>query len=359
MTMAAQSTVELRPFAALDDVADVWPKVAAHSANLFATWEWATTWWRHFGAGRPLAGTIAYKPSGDPVAILPLYRSARRPLSMLRFIGHGPSDWMGPIYRPGDEGWAAAALRATLARDQPRWDVLLAEHVRADALLDSELAGTVLRREGFPILEFRDRSWEELLGERSSNFRQQVRRHERKLARSHKLTYRLSEDPERLDTDLDLVFMLHNARWGPGESDALTPPRQAFHRDFARHAQARGWLRLWVMELDGAPVAAWYGFRYAGVEWYYQAGRDPAHEADRVGFVLLTHTIRAALEDGATAYWFLRGDEAFKNRFAELDPGVLTFAIAGGATGRAAIALIRLLDSAPDPVRRWTIARAG
>jgi hypothetical protein len=46
------------------------------------------------------------------------------------------------------------------------------------------------------------------------------------------------------------------------------------------------------LEADGQPVAAWYGLRFAGVESYYQAGRDvggqvgrlrPAHPLDPAG----------------------------------------------------------------------------
>jgi CelD/BcsL family acetyltransferase involved in cellulose biosynthesis len=122
---------------------------------------------------------------------------------------------------------------------------------------------------------------------------------------------------------------------------------------------ARGWLRLWIMELDDEPVAVWYGFRYAGIEWYYQSGRDPARESDSVGFVLLCHTIRAALEDGAEAYWFLRGGEAYKDRFAEEDPGVQSVTVAHSLRGRAAVAAVRSLDRLPASGRRWARAHLG
>jgi CelD/BcsL family acetyltransferase involved in cellulose biosynthesis len=352
------ATTELERFTTLAEAREVWPAVAERSGNLFASWEWISTWWRHFGGGRTLVGAIARRPDGEPVAILPLYRFGRRPLTVLRFVGHGSGDWLGPIHAPGDDELAAAALQAMLAAT-PHWDVLLAEHLRSDQLSTQVLGGTVVRREGFPILPFRKRTWDQLLDGRSANFRQQVRRRERRLARAQQLKYRLSADPERLDADLDLLFTLHSARWAKGGSSAFVGARQAFHREFAHLALARGWLRLWVMELDSEPVAVWYGFRYAGIEWYYQAGRDPARDSASVGFVLLCHTIRAALEDGAEAYWFLRGGEAYKDRFAEEDPGVETVAVARSLRGRAAVAAAGGVDRLPAPGRRWARARLG
>jgi CelD/BcsL family acetyltransferase involved in cellulose biosynthesis len=349
--------VELEHFKTLEAAREYWPALAERSRNLFATWEWISTWWRHFGAGRELAGAVARRAGGEPAAILPLYVYGRGPLTVLRFIGHGPGDWLGPIHGPEDRELAAEALLAKFA--DGRCDVLLAERVRADQLSTQSLGGTPLRREAFPILPFRDRSWDQLLAERSANFRQQVRRRERRLERAHQLSYRLTTDPERLDSDLELLFALHDAHWQHGQSSAFASARRAFHREFARLALAQGWLRLWVMELDSTPVAAWYGFRYAGAECYYQSGRDPAHDDGSVGFVLLCHTIRAAIEDGAAAYWFLRGDHSYKDRFAEQDPAVETIALAHTRRGRAALAAVVQLDRLPAAGRRWVSARLG
>ncbi len=173
------------------------------------------------------------------------------------------------------------------------------------------------------------------------------------------LRFRLCANSTQLDADMELLFKLHEARWAGGYSRAFTGHRQAFHLEFAHIALARRWLRLWVMELDSVPVAVWYGFRYAGVEWYYQAGRNPAYDSASVGFVLLCHTIRAALQDGASAYWFLRGSETYKGRFAEEDPGVETIAAARTARGRAAITIARHIDRAPVAARHYVRSRFG
>ena len=58
-----------------------------------------------------------------------------------------------------------------------------------------------------------------------------------------------------------------------------------------------------------------------------------------MGFVLLAHTIREALQDGMSEYRLLRGDEDFKYRFATSDPGLETLARPNGALGRLALAV--------------------
>jgi CelD/BcsL family acetyltransferase involved in cellulose biosynthesis len=103
-------------------------------------------------------------------------------------------------------------------------------------------------------------------------------------------------------------------------------------------------------------VAAWYGFRFAGAEWFYQSGRDPAYDRLSVGFVLMAHTIRTALEEGMREYRLLRGGESYKQRFSDGDAPVDTLVLPHGTAARAAVAAVR--SAARSPTTRHWLARA-
>jgi CelD/BcsL family acetyltransferase involved in cellulose biosynthesis len=296
-------------------------------SHVFATPEWLETWWKHFGRGRRLDQN--------------LYEWRRRPLKILRFVGHGPSDLLGP---PGDPDEAEPRLRELLARERPH--LFLGEQLPAAHRWATRLDARILRRHGSPVLRFAGETWDELLASRSKNLRAQAGRFERKLEREHGLRYRLGGADE-----IDVLFALHRARWPADKSDfGRGEQLNAFHRDFAQQAQDKGWLRLWFLEAGGKTVAAWYGWRYDGAEHYYQAGRDPAFEGASVGFVLLCHSIRAALEDGAAEYRFLRGGEHYKYRFATDDPQIETIALTRGPIAGLGL-------SAADALRKARRAR--
>lgn len=333
--MTEDAPLAIEPVAELDALREEWDGLAEQSQNVFASWDWTAIWWRHFGAGRSSLTTACRSADGRLVAVLPLYVWRSRPLRIVRLIGHGAGDELGPICAPADRPAAARALRAAL-RDE-RWDVFVGEQLPGEGGWSALLGARVLGRAGSPLLRFPGTSWDELLAARSRNFREQVRRRERKLAQKYELRYRLADDPSRLQEDLDTLFALHGARWS-GRESAFGGPREAFHREFAARALERGWLRLWLLELDGGTVAAWYGFRYGGVESFYQAGRDPSWDRASVGFVLLAHSIREALRDGMREYRFLRGGEEYKYRFASDDPGLETIGLSRGIAGAAALA---------------------
>jgi CelD/BcsL family acetyltransferase involved in cellulose biosynthesis len=56
----------------LDAARAVWTELAADAANVFATWEWASTWWRRHGRADRLRVTVCRRPDGSPFAVLPL-----------------------------------------------------------------------------------------------------------------------------------------------------------------------------------------------------------------------------------------------------------------------------------------------
>jgi len=294
-------------------------------------------WWRHFGDGDPLL--LRCRDEGSKtLAILPLCTSQRGPLRILRFLGYGPGDMLGPVCAPEDRAAAGSALLGALREGQgaPPWHVLLAERLPVGPL-GGALGGTVLQHEASPELEIGSREWDAYVASCSRNMREKLRRNTRKLERQHELSFRLCDDPAQLDADFETLVRLHVARWGEGASSFQRDAVLAFHREFAAVALGRGWLRLWTMEVDGEPAAAWYGFRFGGIESFYQSGRDRRFDRFSVGFLMLMRTIQAAFEDGLDTYAFLRGDEPYKDRLAEADPGLETRAIGHGSLGAMAV----------------------
>jgi CelD/BcsL family acetyltransferase involved in cellulose biosynthesis len=337
-----------------DQLAGAWDDLAAASGNLFATREWLTTWFRHYGTGEPLLVTCT-TGAGRLAAILPLEVVSMRGARVLRFLGHGPSDQMGPICHEEDVGIAARAMRRVLTRPPRRFQLFVGRHLPGPADWGRLLGARRVREVSNPILYFGDATWDEVLSTFGSRLRTEIRYDARRLEREHEVRYRRCDDAHALDAGLDVLFALHAAQW---DSVSYFSDHEPFHRDFAAIAERRGWLRLWVLEVDGRPVAAKYNFRYCGAEFSYQAGRDPAWRGPSLGLVNVSNAMRASLEEGAREYRFLRGSERYKFRFPVVDRPLQTVARGSGAVGRTVLAAGTALDDA-QPLRatRRAIAR--
>jgi len=331
-----------------------WSRLAVEAGNIFATPEWLSAWWRWYGGGRDaLIGLV--RSDSEIVAIVPLYVWRKPGLPILRFLGHGVSDRLGLISPPPTDRLAAQAIESAVNAIPLRRFILLAELVPGQHQFGGLVGGRALYTDASPLLRVEHASWDDFLQACSSNFRQQVRRFPRKLAELGTVSYRLASDPLTLDRDLDTLFDLHRRRW----DGASTPFLRAagLHREIAACALRRGWLRLWFLEIERTPVAAYYGFRIGGVEMAYQGGRDPTLAKCPPGFVLLSHAVREAMTDGITEYHLLRGGEGYKARFANTDLGLETSAVARGVDARLVLAAASALRGHSLGIRRRFIDR--
>lgn len=335
----------------MDGLREAWAELAAASQNVFATWEWNELWWRHYGRGRRLRIAISRRDE-EVDAIVPLYVWSSRPLRILRLIGHGHGDRLGPISPPDD---AERALRMALGAEP--YDLFVGDWVAGDRNWANRLGGRVVRTTGYPILP--RGSWDEVLAAQSRRFRQTLRYCRNRLERGREVRYRYA-DSASLQRDLDATFRLHRARFDEHPCN-FCGDHEAFQREFAALALERGWLRLLLLEVDGEPVAAKYGFLFANAYFAYQSGRDPAWERQSVGFLIEVESIRRTLAEGAE-YRFLGGEEHHKYRYPIEDPRLETIAAPASRRGRLAAAALDGLWRLPggkDLLRRIASARAA
>ncbi|HKF85754.1 MAG TPA: GNAT family N-acetyltransferase [Candidatus Limnocylindrales bacterium] len=315
-----------------------WSRSAAASGNVFATPEFMRTW--HGWSGRPPLRLIRVRTDArDTIGLLALAEERRGPLRLLRFAGHGPADLLGPIGDPHDRALLAAALRAAIERST-RYDLFVGERLPGDYPWAAALGAVELGREGFPVVHLDPGAgWEGYLSRLGSRLRKEIRHDERALERRGSVSLRVTSSRDTLDADIDEFLRLHALRWSDGSSSLL--PMAPFLRAFAPIALERGWLRLAFLELDGRAVATRFDLRYGDVYAAVNGGRDPAYAREGVGLVIRGRTIRRALEEGVTEYRFLRGDEAYKYRFADHDPGLVSVIRARTAAGAAALQVLR------------------
>src|SRR5262245_88594 len=293
---------------------------------IFLTWEWLSTWWKHLGGGRRL-DLLAIRKDDELIGLAPLMASPMRPgrsipCRVRQFLGGGSvgSDYLDVIVKAGMEQEALGALAAELARDGVMVD--LAQLNRRSAVASS--LAERLERQGWhvsdqpgevcPFIELAGHTWPSFLQSLGGRHRYNVKHRLDRLVNRRAMRWELVESEDRRREALATLVFLHRKRWSErGGSTALDAANLvAFHEEFSRLALERGWLRLFVMHLEGNPVAALYGFRYRGTFCFYQTGFDPAHAREGVGQATVGLTIQHAIEEGCTEYDMLHGDEPYK-----------------------------------------------
>jgi CelD/BcsL family acetyltransferase involved in cellulose biosynthesis len=311
---------------ALAPVLDGWRRLAVARGNAFLTPEWYLAALNALHGGAVPAVAVVRDDDGTVRGVLPLVdcRSAGPPLASFPATRFG--DIFHPVAEQQNDAEVASAVAPALARHLGARCRLDLGRVDAEAGWWRELArawpgrmaAVPQPKDALPYAALKGFDWQAYLATRSGQFRNQVKRKMRSLERDHEVRLRRSETVEEVSSDLDTLFELHEARWEErtGDSSIAGSRVRDLHRGFAAAAHERGWLRLYLLEVDGAPAAAWYGWHVGDRFSYYQAGFEPAWSRYSVGFLLLAETVREAIAEGAAEYDLLVGDEAFKARFA-------------------------------------------
>lgn len=316
--------------AALGRHRDDWRRIAVERWNAFATPEWFEAWLRHYGTGGEIEVAVVSE-DGRLLGLIPLVTQRSGPIRVTKIAGAGLADLLHPVAPPAAEAKVAGAVIADLLRRR-RCGAFVLDNVDADASWWHQgAAGLRLREQGRavgPYASLEGLDFAGYLRARSSSFRKQLLRFERRLDRQAAITLRQSDDPERLPADLATFLRLHFERWEQGRGSSLDTARApAFLRTFAAAAHERGWLRLLIMEADEEPIAAFFGWRIGGRFAFYQSGFDQAWRRFSVGLVLHGKMIARAIAEGAAEYDMLLGGEAYKDRFCDAKRNLSTVAL--------------------------------
>jgi CelD/BcsL family acetyltransferase involved in cellulose biosynthesis len=310
-------------FGRFTELAPQWNELLQDSAAdcPFLTAEWLGAWWKHLSSNGRLR-LVTVRDGSRLIAIAPLMVTGG-PLGMfsrLEFLGtgHAGSDYLDLIVRRGHEREGMPALIHAIKAQKC---ALRMNHVTASSLAAQLAEGLV--EDGWtsrrtqvatcPFIPLAGHTWDSYLASLGNSHRANFRRRLRALRQRFDLRFEPASSEGDRQEAVAALIRFHEQRFGAGGSTAfLTPALRAFHGEATGRALQRGWLRLYVLRLDGVPAAVMYGFAYNQRFYFYQHGFDSRYEQFSAGLVLMGMTIQAALDEGAVEFDMLYGTERYK-----------------------------------------------
>lgn len=330
--------------AAFDALRDEWNAAACASldANVFLTWEWLRTWWRHFGEGRTDAHLhlVVLRDAEGLVAAAPLYRTERGVgpvrVAVLQTIAHDAGDYGGVILvRRPDEAVDAlldhctARLRnhAAIVLSRLTTDSVLLARLRAAASDPARTGNLVVAESELPdaVCPFTDvREGYNLTKHLKKH---KIRQRMRRLSEKHEVAFEYHTGP-RLDEGLDRLVAVHQARWDDRQDEMQGLFADADHAEFLldgiRALDGAGWSRLLTLTADGHTVAADLDFDFAGRVYMFKGAFDPAFGEFSPGQLVTYRVFEDGIERGVEEFDFMRGDHPYKRRWANGDRSLVS-----------------------------------
>ena len=292
---------------------------ASGSASPFLTWEWLHTWWRHLSGSSALR-MLAVRAGSALIAVAPfrvMAGTAHLPCLDLLGTGEAGSDYLDIIVRSGWEADAVAAIEQFIQSERMPLRLLhlgpsaMAEHL-ASRLVAGGWRQTTTAGGTCPYIPLAGHTWDSYLATLGASHRANVRRRLRAIEQKFTVTFsRVTTERERREA-LPILMRYHDRRFDERGTAFATPALRAFHDEVTKRALDRGWLRMYVLRLNGAIAAVMYGFFYDGTFSFYQHGFDDQYQQHSIGLVLMALTIRAAIDEDAAGFDLLWGVEPYK-----------------------------------------------
>ena len=274
---------------------------------------WLRTWLSEFGEGcEPLFLDVG---NDELTAVAPLMRTDDR----LTFIGDASiCDFMDVLVAPDAGDTVYKALWRRLAAEE--WSELdlwglkegsrtrdeIARRARAAGHSVAEETEAVAPRIALPA------SWDDYLASLNKKDRHELRRKLRRIYDGGaRVELEVYEDQQSVVAAMDVFFDLHVGS-RQDKTEFMTPEMASFFRRMASVMSGLGLIRLFMLHLDGRPVAAVLCFDAGNHLYMYNSGYDPEFSSLSVGLVSKVLCLRWAIENGKAGLDFLRGDEPYK-----------------------------------------------
>ncbi|MDA7977192.1 MAG: GNAT family N-acetyltransferase [Pirellulales bacterium] len=286
-------------------------------ASFFHTWDWLRTYAQHYGQANEPRILVA-RHERDIIGILPLVlKSERNRLGTFKTLTYPLDDW-GNFYSPigRDQTVILHAGMQHIASMRRDFDVINLHWVPSRRF-DRGRTPRAMQAAGFQANERKDApsavvelqaTWEDYWASRSSKWRNNVRRNERKLAEAGEVAYVHYRPRGAASGDADPRWDLYDAcehiaqaSWQGNSQTGTTISHtevRAFLRDMHSTAVDAGGLDLHLLYLNGCPAAFAYNYHYRGMVTGLRTGFDANVSRDGTGTTLICRSIRTAYQHG-------------------------------------------------------------
>lgn len=300
--------------------------------TLFMTWEWQTTWWRHWGSGEVTLLTWRETTTDSLIGLVPLYLDtapdgARR---LLLVGGIEVSDYLDLVIVPDYAEVVFQGLVAWLhSAAAPAWDRLELVNVpegsptlgRFADLAGQQWQTSAAIEDVCPVVMLPE-DWEGYLSLLDKHQRHEVRRKLRKIEQESTVRWWISASPAEVTRDVESFINLHQLS-SVDKDDFMTEPMKAYFRDLAAVLHANGWLVLALLSVDGNPASALFSMVWQDRWLLYNSGYDPVNYRElSTGIVLQAYCMQEAIRRDVRVFDFLQGNETYKYRLGGQDTRV-------------------------------------
>jgi CelD/BcsL family acetyltransferase involved in cellulose biosynthesis len=306
-------------FRRLEELSNDWHRLCQNSrSEIFQEFAWANAFWKTARPSLSLCSLVVHHGAGV-AGILPLMTDGKR----IGFLA--PGDYNDLLCEEWNASGVLAAVLQTLLKMPGGAAECVLQNISARSRIASYLPFLPKGLQAKLTLAFAYPCPAIVAGNDPGIFdraarKESLRRHENKLRREGRVTFRHIESRREIHQHLPRFFeqqIVRRALLGQ-RSHFLEPRERAFYAALVDELDPRTQLRFSVLEMEGRPVAYHFGFQCRGKFIWFQSGFDVDLWRCAPGEVLIKRLLEYAHQSGLREFDFTVGGELYKHRFANV-----------------------------------------
>lgn len=301
----------------------------AAGSDIFHTYDWVSSWLECFWKDRPIAFLVAWE-DGLLVGLAPFVHE--------QAVVNGCTDALAlpvnshtrrqDVICTGDAGRILEAMLEHLQKSGRRVRLTLRQTLeespvaRALPVVAHKLHLGSMRTElqPSPVVKITG-TWDEYLASRTGQVARELKRKMRKVERDWKATWTVVGEPEQCAAALQEVWKIEEQSWKQLAGTSLAAEKEAveLYESFVPRFAAAGWLRMYLLHLDGKPAAHILGAEYNNEYFALKTSYDSEFKAASPGQAIFFYALRDAFERKLRVFDFLGNDSRWKGELANAE----------------------------------------
>jgi len=303
-----------------------WIKVLERSrgANPFLTWEYLSTYWKHFGKNKKLR--ILYIENENEIIAIAPFKQTRYEFAhlfgydVLSPLGYMGGDYTGLILAEREKDCLKLILDYLFEDND--WDFMYLYDFPGTSMnleLLSKIPSVIPKSElsegrACPYLPLPN-SIDTFAQGLHTSFRKNLRRGVKQLEEDwQKVEFKKYDELGSVEESMKIFFELHQKRWTQKGMPGVFSNQEVQHfwLDVAKSFADKGWLALHFLIAGGKPVGALYCYEYNQKMYAVLHGFDPDYSRYGIGNLVHQKIMEKCIMNRIKEFDFLKGDEPYK-----------------------------------------------
>ncbi|MFH1776274.1 MAG: GNAT family N-acetyltransferase [Candidatus Omnitrophota bacterium] len=295
----------------------------------FMTFEWFSCWWKCYGDKNEMF-IILVKQGGEIIAIAPLMKKMIKfrglPVRAITLICNDHSNRVGfVIIKKGNE--AVRHLLQYIINSNAKFDMIFFDYIPEECLTDKFLL-EALQEDNFkfkrkqsilsPYISI-DRNWDDYLMTRSRTFRKSMR-HVRNIVGRYGRYEIILYVKDNVSEGMKDLMSVSEKTWKYKKNTAIASNSNDlnFYRLLAEAMSSKGYLNIWILKINGRPIAFEFSLRYKKNIYSLKTGFDEKYYRLSPSVLLDTFVIKNSFDNNANEYDLLGDKDRYKLRWTSL-----------------------------------------